>query len=286
MNVEPKSPASELVGNSRHLWWLRISLIAALLFAAVELIQFSTDHRSEWWTTLPVFMATPFVYWLLRKDRHILASLILITAISLESLLAPLVQSGLGVPNSITCMALICGICIATLPRRYVGRVLLGSLLIFVASIMIDLFGSPARPVAELAQGRWGLALLVLVLFVFFFARELPMLDIRTKIVMGILSTGGIALAIFILFVLYQNNQITNTLANRLDTSVNQLAEEQLVNTAFVETERANQSFEEIAQQVASLAQNWNALQNQKETLSQGTYWDAATALTPLPAGQ
>jgi len=238
------------------------------------------------WAILPVFIATPIVFWLVRIDKHTLASVILIIAIGLQSILTPLVQSGLGVPNSITSMALISGICMATLPRKYVGRVLLGSLIVFIASIFIDLFGSSSRPMAELVEGRWIFSFVMLAIFGVFFAKEFFSLDIRTKIVIGILGTGGIALTVIIFFALYQNKQITSTLTKRLDTSVSQLAEEQLANTAFMEANQANQSFEDIVAEVTGLTQNWISLQSQKGTLNQGPYWDASTELVQLQGGQ
>lgn len=109
---------------------------------------------------------------------------------------------------------------------------------------------------------------------------------IRTKVVTGILGTGALALAVFIFFAFNQTQQVTDALAGRLEKSVSKLAEEQLKNTAFTEANRASQSFENAAREVDSLAQNWSALQKEKEVVSQRTYWDARTNLVQLPGGQ
>lgn len=119
-----------------------------------------------------------------------------------------------------------------------------------------------------------------------FLTRHIFSLDIRTKIVTGILGTGALALAVVILFVLNQTQKVTNTLSSRLEESVNQLAEEQLRSTAFVYADQANQSFKDVMVQVDSLAQNWAALQGQKQAMRQGAYWDASTSLIQLPEGQ
>ncbi len=113
-----------------------------------------------------------------------------------------------------------------------------------------------------------------------------PALNIRTKIVTGILGTGSLALAVVVFFILNQSLKVTNTLSARLDASVSGLAEEQLLNTAFTQADQANQTFQAIANQVASLAQNWSALQSRKEALNQAPYWDARTQLVQLDGGQ
>jgi len=109
---------------------------------------------------------------------------------------------------------------------------------------------------------------------------------LRAKVVLGILLTGTIALSIFAYFAVNTTSEITNALSERLDTSVSSLAEEQLVNTATLESERANQFFNDIKNEVERLAEYRISLENQKAILSQGTYWDSATNLTQLDGGQ
>ena len=110
-------------------------------------------------------------------------------------------------------------------------------------------------------------------------------LDLRTKIVIAIVGTGGVALAILVGFVLYQAAQTTNSLTTRLDTSVRQLAEEQLRNTVFIEATRANEEFESIAKETTSLAQMWISLRSRESVLNQSPYWDASTNLVQLDGG-
>jgi GAF domain-containing protein/HAMP domain-containing protein len=154
------------------------------------------------------------------------------------------------------------------------------------ASILIDLFGNPGRPVAVLGLGRWIFSFVMLAIFVIFFAREFPSLSLRAKIVMGILGTGVIALSILVVFALYQTRQITSTLSQRLDTSVHQLAEEQLINSAFTQANQANQAFDDISEEVVGLSHHWTSLKSHNKVLDQGLYWDAAANLTRLAGGQ
>jgi hypothetical protein len=125
-----------------------------------------------------------------------------------------------------------------------------------------------------------------LVVFTIFLARNFRNFNLRVKIVLGILLTGGVALGILIFFVIDSTTRITDSLSQRLDASVSLLAEEQLVNTAASESEKANQFFNDVKIEVERLAEYRISLQSQKAILSQGTYWDAATGLVQLEGGQ
>jgi GAF domain-containing protein/HAMP domain-containing protein len=277
---------SEISLKTRNIWWLWISGFATLLFAGSELIALWTSRNNLFWVSLPVFIVAPIAFWMIWKGKTLQGSFLFIIAIGLQSLLAPLAEFGLSMPNGITALALIGSICLATLPRKYYGRVLLAGLIVLIASVIIDLFGSSSRPQAELNQGRWIFFFVTLAMFTLFFFREFLSLDIRTKIVAGILSTGALALAVLIFFAIDQTQQITNSLSSRLETSVKHLAEEQLINTATIEADKANQSFELIAEDVVDLAQNWVLLRRQKNNLDDGSYWDAHTEIIQLEGGQ
>src|SRR5574338_1567926 len=111
-------------------------------------------------------------------------------------------------------------------------------------------------------------------------------LNIRSKIVLGILVTGGLALLIFAVFASRQTQQITNTLSGRLETSVSQQAEEQLRNTVNEHARLANESFSDVREEVESLTNTWASLQKQKNVLRQNRYWDAQAKLTRQVEGR
>ena len=266
--------------------WLWIGVIAAVLFAISEFIELWVSGRHHLWTVIPVFLALPVFYWLIRSGKQVAAVITFITAIALQSIFIPSVQSGLSMPNSITSLALIGLMGLTGLPRKYLGQVLTVGLIVLFSSVLIDLFGNPNRPVAEFSQSRWIFACATLAIFIIFFVREFPSLDLRAKIVIGIIGTGGIALSVLVIFALYQTQQITSALSQRLDTSVNQLAEEQLINTASVQANQADQAFQDITEEVVGLSQHWVSLDDHQAVLSQGSYWDATTRIAQLEGGQ
>lgn len=272
------------VERSARTWWM--GALPALLFAGSELAALWAGNKGNLWAVLPIFIAAPFAYWLVKNNRQNLGIITFVIAIGLQSILVSLTQRGAAIPSAVTSFALITAIGLGALPRRYMGPVLTGALLSAIVTILVDIFGSFARPLAQLGPGRWIFMALALALCIIFLARQAFSLDIRTKIVLGILGTGAIALGVLISFAFYQTGQITDTLSTRLDASVSQFAEEQLRNTALIEADRANQSFELVAEEIVDLAQNWVSLQNQREALQPGTYWNARARLTQLEGGQ
>jgi len=273
-------------GNHRNALWLWISGIAALLFAGSELAALWVEGSDQLWSVLPIFAMTPIFVWLVATGRLAAGGILFMSAIGLQSILTPLVLSGLGIPNAITSAVLISGIGLATLSRRYIGRVLVTGLILLLTTILIDSLGSPSRPMALFIQARWLFALVISFIFALLFAREFLFLDLRTKIVTAILGTGGVALAILISFALYQAGQTTNSLTTRLDSSVRQFGEAQLINTAFIEASKANHEFEAIADETMGLARTWISLRSQERVLSQTPYWDASESLIQLDGGQ
>lgn len=118
-----------------------------------------------------------------------------------------------------------------------------------------------------------------------FVVRRFRYFSLRAKITLGILFTGGAALATFSYFAIDNTSRIISSLSNRLETSVSLLAEEQLINTVVSESNSANQSFKDIADETVNLAQYWSNIERRKTDLGQGTYWDASKSMIQLEAG-
>lgn len=286
MNRRANLIPSESFLHKRDTWWSLIGCTASLIFGGIELATLWTNARLYAWSIPPVIVSVLLSYWLIHTGRRLAGVVLLMTAIGFQTISAPLVQRGLGVPMAITALAITGGMSLAVIPRKYSGTAFMTGLIISLAAALLDVLGSSSRPVAELGLLSWVVSLVILALLVAFFAGEFLLLDLRTKIVTAILGTGGIALSIMISFAIYQAAQTTNALTARLDKSVRQLAEEQLINTASTEAIQANQEFKNIAEDVAGLAKNWVSLLDQKEALNHAPYWDARVSLKKLAGGQ
>jgi len=263
-----------------------IGAVVAIILGATAFYTLLIGAANQLWSILPIFFASLALIWLSGIGRYITGCIVFIGVVALQTIVTPLVASGLGVPSAIASIGLIGILGFIAFPRRHIRRVLLAAISIAMAAILIDLFGPATRPIAEAANIRWSIAIATSVIFIIIFAREFLVLDIRTKIVLGILTTGGVALGVFGLFAVNRTGQITNSISGRLETSVKLLAEEQLANTVSSQADISNQFFNETMMQVAELAQYRISLQTKQAILDLGTYWDATTNLSQLSGGQ
>ena len=220
-----------------------------------------------------------------RLSRRTQWIIVVMVAVGALLVLEPLWANGAGLFNALLCVSVLGSISLLTLPRAWFGRMLLFSSIAAIVAALLDLFGPPGRLPLAYPGPRLLFTIALLLIFVILLARNFSSFDIRTKIILGILATGGMALGVFSLFILSQTAQLTSALSGRLETSVSLLAEEQLINTVNTQAEFANQSFKDVLDAVESLAQNWAMLQGQKTVLGQGQYWDATTGLIQLDGG-
>ena len=154
--------------------------------------------------------------------------------------------------------------------------------------LIIELWNPAFRAISAFNALRFGIVFLVLSgvgLLIYLAPRALGG-NIRTKIVAGILLTGVVSLSVLAFFAFNRTGALTNTLSEQIKSSVNLLAEEQLINTVFSEASRANSAFDTAVSQVAGLASQLELLQEQKNTLGKGTYWNAGVRLIRYGEGQ
>jgi GAF domain-containing protein len=157
-----------------------------------------------------------------------------------------------------------------------------------LAILGIELWNPAFRVASTFNAPTFGAGVMVLAGFglITFFVRRALAGNIRSKIVAGILVTGGVSIAVLTFFGVIQSGRLINTLSDRVEISVNLLAEEQLINTVTSEANRANAFFDTAITQTSSLARQLELLQLQKNSLGDGTYWDASARLTQLSDGQ
>lgn len=277
-SIQNATSPSETQKQAGYTFWIGV------LFAVVMAVRIVRNDQLL--SSVFVLLLSLSAIWFASRERVIPGSALLIAAVGLHAILAPLTQSGLQPTMAIITLALIGCIGVITLPREYIGHVLMAGMITVTASVLIDVFGPDNRVQAGSTPIRWGLALTLLAFMFFLFIREFFNLNIRTKIVLGILATGGVALAVFAIFAAVQTAQITSILSGRLETSVSLLAEEQLINTVYKQAELTNESFSDVREEVESLTRNWTSLHTRRDSLNQGKYWDAETSLIQLDAGQ
>src|SRR5687767_8641768 len=125
-------PLSETQQESRNA--IAIGIITVLIFGGAAFYAAVSNSTAQLWSILPIFFAAIIQIWLSATGRHIIGSIILMTVVALQTVVSPLIESGLGIPNAVGAIALIGSIGFATLPRQHIGRVLMASLLVAIAS--------------------------------------------------------------------------------------------------------------------------------------------------------
>ena len=275
-------PEQRQAGNA-----FNISLAVSVLLALVSIVLIFQNDTQTLLLAVPGLIASAASARLARRGRHILGSWLIIAVLSATGILSQLLQRGQGLYIGIIVLSIIGSVAFNTLPRRFAGGALAMGLLSAILILALDQFGSAERPISPVP-------LVINVIFSagtfvvlsYFVLREFATLNLRTKIVLGILSTGGTALLLLSFFALNRAGEITSTLSERLETSVSLLAEEQLVNLANQESDVANQFFEELMEDVERLAEYRVALQSQRASLNRGDFWNAEARLVALGGGQ
>ncbi|MBL8078992.1 MAG: GAF domain-containing protein [Anaerolineales bacterium] len=285
MNLDKtKTTANEAQVQARNT--TLIGVFFALIFGGLSLyVVFGGDYQQAR-LILPIFITSLLVVWAARTGRHVTGSYLLILVISAQTIASPLTESGLGLPSALGAIALIGIISLATLPRKNIGRILIAGLIVASASVLIDLFAPATRPPGQSIDVRWVFSVIAFLTFLAYITREYSALDIRTKITLGILATGGIALAILAIFALNRSTLLINFLSERLEISVKLLAEEQLTNTVNSEAATIDQFFKNIEIEVENLAAYRVSLERERNKLNLGNYWDGNLQIAQLSTGQ
>lgn len=263
-----------------------LGVIFALVFGVLSAYVIFGREYQQVKFVIPLFLTGLIVIWLTRNDRHTLGSILLILVISVQSISAPFFESGLGMQGALGAVGLIGIISIASLSRNVTSRIFILSLIVASAVVLIDQFAPTTRPLAEALTARWIASSIVFAAFLLYLVSQFSTLDIRTKITLGILATGGIALGILAVFALNRSTQLVTFLSDRLSVSVKLLAEEQLTNTANSEAKTIDQIFKDIKAETESLSAYRVSLERQQAKISLGNYWDANLEVTQLSAGQ
>jgi GAF domain-containing protein/HAMP domain-containing protein len=285
--VDPIQNTPVTVGAQRqHNYIFGISLIVTVLLVGMSLNMIWAGMSELLWSVAPAILSVALAIWFTAKRRLVLGSSLLIASLALLSIISPTLRSGLQPSYAIGALSLIGITGLLTLPRRYAGRALMAATIVAITSGLMDVFSPADRLPAPYPNLRLAIALALLAILISYFRREFVWLNLRTKIVLGILATGGVALGAFAIFAATQTRQVTGILSGKLETSVSRLAEEQLTNRVNTVADEANQSFDDVRHEVERLAQNWVSLQEKRQTLSDGNYWDARAKLIKLDDGQ
>ncbi|MEW6286444.1 MAG: GAF domain-containing protein [Chloroflexota bacterium] len=173
-------------------------------------------------------------------------------------------------------------------PSASRNRVIVLAIGTFLLLTGIEAWNPPFRVQSDFFAPVVGAVIMTLVAagFVAYFARRAMSGNIRTKMVAGILATGFLSLLALSVFALSRAARLVNTFSGSVERLANQLAQEQIINTINNEANRADSAFNNAVTQVEGVAHQLELLQEQKNALGSGSYWDASVRLTRYSDGQ
>lgn len=267
-------------------------LITSTLLSAIPLIYYAiTKHLPQLYFVPGVLLVTlllniiPII--LIGRGRLDLAMMIVIVLAIISTSSFIFFIQGRGLLTALLLLLIIAAISGFAMSPKYTTWLAFTSILISAGVVALDMALGTNRIILE-EMDRFSsplLAILVIPL-IFIFIQQYKRLSLQTKISLGILTTGGIAVAIISYFALSQISNMANLFGFRLETAVRHSAEEQLINKAEKEAKIADDYFAEIANNVQDIAGYRTSLQNRSGTLGQGTYWNSDEKLIQLDGGQ
>jgi GAF domain-containing protein/HAMP domain-containing protein len=228
-------------------------------------------------------------YVLIRRGRHELGVwIVYLVSLVVFPIAATLVLRNVYLVTGLTVFLFNILLMREIFPASSKNRVSGFAALALVLIVGIEVWNPSFRVSSEFNAPIFGAGIMVLagLGFMVYLMRRALGGNIRSKIISGILLTGIISLGVLTFFAFNRAGLLVSTLAERVETSVNLLAEEQLINKIFTEAEATNRFFEDIARQIQQLAGDRIALQNQQDILSQGSYWDAESKLISMDGGK
>jgi len=282
----------ELSNQARNAFLIIAAYLVASVIASILLvIQLIKAPFWQLWTAgLAVFtvvLASGIALRLVRRGR-VEAGIWLTTGTAiLTSIVITTTFSGLGIILFLSAVLLNSLVAIQTLKSRQATYHAITGFAAGILILLIDRFTPTHRiNISGLQILVYVLAGIMLLLFGYFISRQFRRYAIGTKFLLSILLTTAIAVMTFSLFIYSRTQRSEAFLTNELETTVRQLSEQQLNDTAQFEALIAEQTLSTVAKEVKKLADHQASLFNQQSILGQGTYWDAHTKVFELSDGQ
>ena len=207
---------------------LRISLGTAFLMGVITVAGFVFDvanlrYNGVMVSVLLAVLALVSVY-LIRKNHTILAVYILLGSGYVLCLALPFILKGLGLLIGLVEIGITIGIATTTLPSKRVGRVVIFSILIAVATVVLDLYGPGIGGIGD-TKVATVLTVLLFVIYGLIIARQYRSYSFRTKLIIGSLVSTLIPLVILSLMNFTQTrNRLLDEANQKLLNSATQAA--------------------------------------------------------------
>ena len=225
----------------------------------------------------------------IRRGRHVAGTwMVYIISMIVFPVAATVVLQGVYFVTGLTLVLFSFIFVFEVFPRTERSRVIVTATAAIAVIVLIEVWNPGFRVTSDFNAPGFGAGIMALAGagFLVYFVRRILSGNIQTKIVAGILLTGMFSLGVLSFFSFDRTASLVETLSEQVESSVNLLAQEQLINTVSSEASRADIAFDSAISQVTGLASQLELLQEQKNVLGRGTYWNAAVRLIEYSDGQ
>lgn len=224
---------------------------------------------------------------LIRRGKSNQAMMILIFNFTIVVLTTTLFVQGLGLIIAIATALVIISISSLAMPPRYTVAGAIAAIFAGFGLFLLDIISPENRLIAP--QVNFYAPYIVTLLglgFIILGVRELNRFSLRMKIALGILVTGAITVSVLVAFGIDRSTKITDNLLQQYEKTNSKNIIDQIVGETKNTANQINESFSILVSDI-NIISNYRAnLEEQKETLGLGTYWDATTNLVQLSGGQ
>ena len=222
-----------------------------------------------------------------RKGRSNLAMMIVITDFILVTFSAVVTVQGLGLIIAVITLMVIVAISNLAMPRRFaVPGAVVGSVF-SVSFYLLDIYFTGNRLIVEQIQAVAPYVATVVALgFSAIGIREFNRFSLRVKIALGTLVTGAVTVGVLVFFGLGRSNEITQYLLQQFEQTNSENVKQQIVSGAENNANQMNELFTVLVGDINIITSYRANIEEHKDVLSQGSFWDANTRLVQLASGQ
>jgi len=202
-------------------------------------------------------------------------------------LIAPFMLQGAGFILLLAAVIISTAITALAMPARFSLWGILIGLTVGTMAILLDInIGGDRVKSPEIDVFSPYIVATLVVVFALTTLREFRRYSLRTKIVLGIIFTGGISVGVLAIFAINRAGQIVNVITDKYERGISSQTETQLANLVDDEANKADLLFGDAQDVVEDITAYRSELESQSTLLGQGAYWDAHTKLFQLPQGQ
>ena len=236
---------------------------------------------------LVVLAIDAFLIPLIRKGRSNLAMMILMTNFIIVVLTTTLLVQGLGLVIAVATILIVLSISSLTMPSSYALSGVIVATLAGVGLLLLDInYPGNRLAVPQISLYSPYIAAFLGLGFVIIGLREFHRFSLQVKIAVGTLVAGAITVSVLVVFGLNRSSLITNNLLNQYKSSTIESIQRQTVSSVDNTAAQTNDLFTQLMNDINVMTSYRANLEAQKESLGQGTYWNARTELMRLPGGQ